>query len=132
MNERSLPVVAGLLGALGVGLGAFGAHALRSSVDPHALGVWQTATRYHLVHAVLLIVLTAYARATGRSVATPAWLLIAGTMLFSGSLYALVLTNARWLGAITPLGGLTFIAAWVASGITISRGSTRAKKPGDQ
>lgn len=101
----------GVIGALGVGLGAFGAHGLRGVVeDPHLLEVWETGARYHLIHALALCAVAAHP-------SSPRWaggLFIAGVVLFSGSLYTMTLTGARWLGAITPLGGLCFIAGWLA------------------
>jgi uncharacterized membrane protein YgdD (TMEM256/DUF423 family) len=100
--------LAAVTGALGVALGAFGAHGLRQVVDdPGLLDVWDTGARYHLVHAVALL---AVARAD-----VPRWvprLWVAGIVLFSGSLYAMTLTGVRALGAVTPLGGLCFIAGW--------------------
>jgi uncharacterized membrane protein YgdD (TMEM256/DUF423 family) len=101
--------LAGVMGALAVALGAFGAHGLKTRIeDPHLLEVWDTAARYHLVHAVVLLVIA------GRDVGPwPPRLLVAGIALFSGSLYLMTLTGARWLGAITPLGGVCFIAAWL-------------------
>ena len=99
------------LGALGVLLGAFGAHGLESRVaDPAQLAWWETAARYHLVHAVALLGVAAHPakpRAAG-------WLFVAGIAIFSGSLYTMGLTGIRWLGAITPIGGLCFIAGWIA------------------
>jgi len=100
------------LAAVGVGLGAFGAHGLRSRVSPEMVAVWETGVRYHLVHALgLLAVAWAVERWPGAGVA--GWLLVAGTAVFSGSLYLLVLTGQRWLGAITPLGGVAFILGWL-------------------
>jgi uncharacterized membrane protein YgdD (TMEM256/DUF423 family) len=113
-------IAAALAGATGVGLGAFGAHALRERLDPAAQAVWQTAVLYHLVHACALLALVLFARATGRSVGLPAALFTAGIVLFSGSLYLLALTSWRWLGPITPLGGLSFIAGWLAL-LTVAR-----------
>ncbi|MGH0037494.1 MAG: DUF423 domain-containing protein [Myxococcota bacterium] len=106
--------VAGVLGALGVALGAFGAHGLRARLDPDALSSWNTAVLYHLLHALALLALGLFATATGRSVNLPAALLAAGLVLFSGSIYGLVLGGPRWLGPVTPLGGLCFIAGWLA------------------
>ena len=103
--------VAGILGALGVALGAFGAHGLEGRVtDPHLMEVWHTASRYHLLHALALLGVAAHPRAP----AVPGALFVAGIALFSGSLYTMTLTGARWLGAITPLGGLCLIAGWIA------------------
>ena len=97
------------LGALAVVLGAFGAHALEGRVDEHLRTVWDTGARYHLVHAVALVALGAHPNpppATG-------WLWTMGIVVFSGSLYAMTLSGVRILGAITPLGGLCFIAGWL-------------------
>jgi uncharacterized membrane protein YgdD (TMEM256/DUF423 family) len=103
--------VAGLFGFFGVSLGAFGAHLLRDFLE--RLGttqIWQTGVLYHLVHAIVLLALA------GRQPPPRlAYLLIlAGTIIFSGSLYALALTNLRWLGAVTPLGGLGMLCGWLS------------------
>lgn len=101
---------AGVLGALGVMAGAFGAHALEARIDePRLLEVWETAARYHLIHALALLGVAAHPQ----SPAAAGWLFVVGVTLFSGSLYLMTLTGARWLGAITPLGGLAFIAGWL-------------------
>jgi uncharacterized membrane protein YgdD (TMEM256/DUF423 family) len=99
-----------LLAGLGVLFGAFGAHALRASLDPVALGWWQTGVSYQMWHALALIAIGA-----GRieRVLLPAWLLGAGTALFSGTLYLMALTGQRWLGAVTPIGGVLMIAGWL-------------------
>jgi uncharacterized membrane protein YgdD (TMEM256/DUF423 family) len=101
---------AGIAGALAVLLGAFGAHGLEARVaDPELLAIWETAARYHLAHALALGLVAAHpARPRAAGVA-----FIVGITIFSGSLYLLVLTGARWLGAITPVGGLSLIAGWV-------------------
>lgn len=115
--------VAAILGALAVALGAFGAHGLKAwlaeAVDgAQRLAWWNTAAHYQLVHAVLAAVLGALALAHKQDASSP-WLrrgvllCLAGSVLFSGSLYAMTLTNIRVLGAITPLGGLSFIGAWL-------------------
>lgn len=107
---------AAVLGAVGVALGAFGAHGLRARVTPERLAVWQTATEYHLLHVLALLGVALWLRVApgtpGLTIA--AWSFIFGILVFSGSLYALVLSDLRWLGAITPLGGLLFIAGWLA------------------
>jgi len=92
-----------------VALGAFGAHALRSTIESHGLtDVWNKAVLYHFVHAVALFALALYGHANRGAW----WLLLAGIFIFSGSLYIMALTNLRWLGAIAPLGGLCFLAGW--------------------
>ena len=101
------------LGGLGVVLGAFGAHGLQARVAPEQLAVFETGVRYHLIHALgLLAVAWAASRWTGAWVGVAGWLFVAGIVIFSGSLYVLVLTGARWLGAVTPIGGLCLIAGW--------------------
>lgn len=108
-----LPAAA-LLGALGVALGAFGAHALRGRVPAELLAAWQTGVLYHLLHSVALLALGLFASATGRNVLLPAALWSAGIVLFSGSLYLLAGAGQRWAGPVTPLGGLCLIGGWLA------------------
>jgi uncharacterized membrane protein YgdD (TMEM256/DUF423 family) len=104
--------IAGLIGALGVALGAFGAHGLKATLATRGMTeVWQTAAHYHLLHSVALLAL-ALAR-TPRSRWTGP-LFVSGILLFSGSLYLLAFTGIRWLGAITPLGGSLLIAGWLS------------------
>jgi uncharacterized membrane protein YgdD (TMEM256/DUF423 family) len=102
--------------ALAVILGAFGAHALRARLTPAMLDVYRTASQYHFYHALGLLVIAALATRIPDSAMLrwSGWLMTAGIVLFSGSLYLLAVTGTGWLGAITPLGGLAFIAAWVA------------------
>ena len=100
---------------LGVAAGAFGAHALKTRVTPELLLVFETGVRYQLIHAIAILAvgLAAVHRPSG-SWAIPVGLFTAGTVLFSGSLYALALSGVRWLGAVTPLGGVCFLAGWLA------------------
>ncbi|HEY3663938.1 MAG TPA: DUF423 domain-containing protein [Chthoniobacterales bacterium] len=109
MNSFLFRTAAGLC-FLAVALGAFGAHALKGTLAANAMtGVWDKAIFYHFVHALALLVLAALP-ATSRAASS---LFVAGIVIFSGSLYLLALTNVKWLGAITPLGGLCFLAGWV-------------------
>ena len=101
--------VAAILGFLGVALGAFGAHALKDRLTPEGVDWWRTAVLYHLVHAASTL---ATGRDGGRASAAT-WCFAGGVLLFSGSLYAMALTDARWLGAVTPLGGLALMSGWV-------------------
>lgn len=104
-----------LLGLLGVAAGAFGAHALRDRLEPAQLAVFETAVRYQLVHALALLFAGAHARTAPRRGATLACaLFLAGVVIFSGSLYALVFTGVRAWGAVTPIGGLAFMAGWAS------------------
>ena len=114
MIERRLFAAGALSAGLAVLLGAFAAHALKSRLAPEALAVFETGVRYHLVHALgLLAAAWAATRFDSTRVARGGWLLVAGTVLFSGSLYLLALTGLRWLGLITPFGGVAFILGWV-------------------
>jgi uncharacterized membrane protein YgdD (TMEM256/DUF423 family) len=101
--------IAAALCFLAVALGAFGAHALKSMLESHGmLDVWNKAVFYHFIHAIALFTLALFG--TGNRGAW--WLLFAGIFLFSGSLYVMAFTNFRWLGAITPFGGLCFLIGW--------------------
>jgi uncharacterized membrane protein YgdD (TMEM256/DUF423 family) len=105
---------AAVLGALAVIAGAFGAHGLAERVEPRQLEAWRTAAHYALLHAVALLALGFFGLQSGRSVRWPASLWLAGALLFSGSIFALVLGGPRWLGPLTPIGGTCLIAGWLA------------------
>lgn len=109
-----LLILAGLAGLTAVALGAFGAHGLRATLSPEAMAVYQTGVLYHLIHAVALFGAALLARdATASALAGWAgYAFFLGIVVFSGSLYVLALTGQKWLGAITPLGGLSFIVGW--------------------
>jgi uncharacterized membrane protein YgdD (TMEM256/DUF423 family) len=110
--------IAAALCFLAVALGAFGAHSLKSMLETHGmLDVWNKAVLYHFIHAIALFVLALYGSANRGTW----WLLFAGIFLFSGSLYLMALTDIRWLGAVTPLGGLCFLAGWAWLVIAPSR-----------
>ena len=115
MTARRCVLTAALALALAVVLGAFGAHALRARLAPDALATYQTAVQYHFWHALGLlavgILMTQWPEQ--RRLVCAAWLLAVGLLLFSGSLYLLAVTGEPWLGAVTPLGGGAFIAAWL-------------------
>jgi uncharacterized membrane protein YgdD (TMEM256/DUF423 family) len=97
-----------------VAAGAFGAHALRARLSPELLAVFETGARYQMYHALgLMAVAWAVTRWPGALPQWAGWLFVVGTALFSGSLYALALSGVRWLGAITPLGGVAFLAGWI-------------------
>ena len=98
---------------LGVVFGAFGAHALKASLSPRMLEIFETGVRYQMYHGLGLLALAwAISRWPERRLVAAAWLLVAGTAVFSGSLYMLVLTGTRWFGAITPVGGVALIVGW--------------------
>jgi uncharacterized membrane protein YgdD (TMEM256/DUF423 family) len=102
--------------ALGVGLGAFGAHGLRGRLDAYQMGVYEKAVFYHFIHGLGLLIVSFLPKTGSFSEFATSWvcgLLLAGIVIFSGSLYLLAVTGNRMLGAITPIGGLSFIAAWL-------------------
>ena len=109
MSRVFLLRLASALCFLAVALGAFGAHALKAKLEASGMvDVWNKAVLYHFLHAIALVALALY----GAGNRATCFLLSAGIVLFSGSLYLMALTNVRWLGAITPLGGLCFLAGW--------------------
>lgn len=105
--------IGSILGFLAVALGAFGAHALKAKVSAEDLEIFKTATHYQMFHAIVLLLI-----GSGLSLGNSVWLyragslFVAGTVIFSGTLYLLVLTQARWLGAVTPIGGVALLVAW--------------------
>lgn len=107
-------VALGALNAfISVAAGAFGAHALKSRLDAYSLGIFETGARYQMYHALGLVLLGLFAAARPEANVQPAgWAMLAGILLFSGSLYALAFTGVKVLGAITPLGGLGFLIGW--------------------
>jgi uncharacterized membrane protein YgdD (TMEM256/DUF423 family) len=108
MSTTLLRIAASLC-FLAVALGAFGAHTLKRTLEANGtLDAWNTAVLYHLAHAVALIALALHGAANRGAF----YLLLAGVLIFSGSLYVLALTNIRWLGAVTPVGGVCFLAGW--------------------
>ena len=121
----SFGVLGAIFGFLGVAAGAFGAHALRDRLSADLLQVFETGARYQLIHALALVgVALARARFAGRALAIAGWMFAAGIVLFSGSLYALALTGFRAWGAVTPLGGLCFLAGWGSLAVAL-RGPTQ-------
>jgi len=117
MTARTALVVGALFAFAAVGLGAFGAHALKARLSADALAIWQTAVLYHGWHALALFGVGAVllARPDAAPFAWAAWLFAAGIVVFSGSLYALAFTGVKALGAITPVGGLLLLAGWLAA-----------------
>jgi len=112
-----------VLGALGVAAGAFGAHALRQKLDPAMLEVFETGARYQLLHAVVMVAAAAaLERRPSRLLAAACWLFGTGIVLFSGSLYALALAGPTLWGAVTPFGGVSFLAGWACLALGLGRG----------
>ena len=114
-NQRLFLVVGGVLGALGVILGAFGAHGLRERLTKDMLAVFEVGVRYHMYHAVAMLAVAASAGELWRSrwTARACWAWLFGIAIFSGSLYVLSATGIKWIGAITPFGGVALIVGWV-------------------
>jgi len=116
--DRTFVLIGALAGVAGVGLGAFGAHGLRGRLSPEMLAVFETGVRYHVYHAVALVATAALmGRLDGRLINAAGWLFTAGIVLFSGSLYVVALTGVSVFGAITPIGGLAFLAGWACLAI---------------
>jgi uncharacterized membrane protein YgdD (TMEM256/DUF423 family) len=112
--ERLFFALGAISAFVAVGAGAFGAHGLRSRLAPDLIAIFEVAVRYQMYHALALLACAwALAKWPGALVAAAGWLFVAGTLVFSGSLYALSLTGVRWLGAITPIGGVAFLAGWL-------------------
>jgi len=111
--ERIFFIAGSISALIAVVAGAFGAHGLKNKLAPDLLNIFEVGARYQMYHAIgLIIVAIASGRLDSATSLWAGWLFIGGTILFSGSLYALSLTGTRWLGAITPIGGLMFIAGW--------------------
>jgi uncharacterized membrane protein YgdD (TMEM256/DUF423 family) len=115
--QQPFLVIGAVFGALGVGIGPFGAHALKSMLAASGRSAtYETAVHYHLIHTVVLLIVGVWALQAGPALpwlTRAGWSFAAGTVIFSGSLYVLCLTGAKWLGAITPIGGLLLIAGWL-------------------
>jgi uncharacterized membrane protein YgdD (TMEM256/DUF423 family) len=113
--ERLFVVLGSLSGCLAVGLGAFAAHGLRARLPAESLATFEVGARYHMYHALALVLVAwASGRWPGSTTLVAGWLFVVGTVLFSGSLYLLGVTGQRWLGAITPFGGVAFLLGWLA------------------
>jgi uncharacterized membrane protein YgdD (TMEM256/DUF423 family) len=121
--ERIFFLLGSLSGLIAVAAGAFGAHTLRDRISADMLATFETGVRYQMYHALaLLAVAWAVTRWSSSLTTIAGWLFVAGTLIFSGSLYALSLSGARWLGAITPLGGVAFIGGWLCLALVVWRG----------
>lgn len=122
--ERFFLILGSTSGAVAVMLGAFGAHALRNSLSAALLNTFETGVRYQMYHALALFAVAFAISRYGPSnlLSAGGGLFIAGTILFSGSLYLLAATNIKWMGAITPLGGVAFIGGWLCLALGVWRG----------
>ena len=111
---------------LAVMIGAFGAHALRDRMETYRTGIYERAVFYHFVHALGILIVSSFAKSAQLSPSSVSWvcaLLLAGIVLFCGSLYTLAITGVRTWGAVTPFGGISFIAAWLLLAFLLVRGS---------
>ncbi|MDX1438357.1 MAG: DUF423 domain-containing protein [Rubricoccaceae bacterium] len=128
-KARFVIVLGSVCAALGVAAGAFGAHLLADSISPERLATFKTAVTYHLVHSPAIVLAgLLYLHVPNGLVRFSGWMFFVGIILFSGSLYALVLADLPWLGAITPLGGAAFIAGWAI----LAAGAWKMEPEGDQ
>jgi uncharacterized membrane protein YgdD (TMEM256/DUF423 family) len=123
-GAKTFLALGGVAALLAVALGAFGAHALKSRIPAEMLAVWHTGVEYHVYHALGLLAVGIVAAQLPDSTLLKwsGWLMLAGILLFSGSLYALALSGERWLGAVTPVGGLAFLAAWATFVAAVLKG----------
>ena len=116
--DRTFLLAGAVAGLIAVGFGAFGAHGLRGRLTPEMLAVFETGVRYHMYHALALLLTAALMpHVQGKTMVAAGWLFVAGIVLFSGSLYLLAVTGITILGAITPIGGVAFLAGWACLAI---------------
>lgn len=121
--DKLFLMLGALSGAMSVAAGAFGSHGLRAKLEPRMLEVFETAARYQMYHALALIAVAWVAsRWPGSMTAASGWLFVAGTVLFSGSLYGYTLTGVRTLAIITPIGGVCFILGWICLALAVRNG----------
>jgi uncharacterized membrane protein YgdD (TMEM256/DUF423 family) len=120
--DRTFVALGALSAGISVAAGAFGAHALRARLSPDLLAIFETGARYQMYHALGLVAAGWAASRAPQPAAWAGWLFVLGTVLFSGSLYALALSGVRTFGAVTPFGGVAFIAGWVALAVAALRG----------
>lgn len=122
--QKLFLIIGSVAMALAVGLGAFGAHGLRNVLTEEMLNVFETGIRYHFYHAIGLLIVGFIAHYLPDSVLLQwsGWLMVTGILIFSGSLYLLSTTDLRWLGAITPIGGLCFMASWILLAAAVWQG----------
>ncbi|WP_020403537.1 DUF423 domain-containing protein [Gracilimonas tropica] len=122
-NPKIIIAIAAVLLALAVAAGAFGAHALKNILSAERLETWQTAVQYHAWHALGLILIALIGAQFEITITWPVSLILAGIVIFSGSLYVLCLSGISWLGAITPIGGVAFISGWILLAVQCIRES---------
>jgi len=121
VTARLAATLGALLSGLAVAAGAFGAHALRARLEPRDLEIFETAARYQMYHGLALLAVAWLVTLRATPAAQAGWAFVAGTLLFSGSLYLMVFTGQRWLGAVTPLGGVAFLIGWALLAVAARR-----------
>jgi uncharacterized membrane protein YgdD (TMEM256/DUF423 family) len=125
MDDKQAGLLGALFGLLAVGLGAFGAHGLEGVLAPEEMATYETAVRYQMYHALALLLLSAASGKLPPSVVRGAgWAFTAGVLVFSGSLYLLLFLGLPWLGAVTPVGGVSFMVGWIILGWGFLKGGT--------
>ena len=124
LSRKTVLLLAAVAGFSAVAVGAFGAHALEGRVEPGLLDTFEVGARYHMYHALTLLGCAALGARLGRAGTVAVWCFAAGIVVFSGSLYLLTLTGERWLGAVTPVGGVVWLIGWGALGV--GAGSSRS------
>jgi uncharacterized membrane protein YgdD (TMEM256/DUF423 family) len=130
MNQTSrILAVAAVWGFLAVAIGAFGAHGLEGRVEADLLPTFEVGARYHMYHALALLAAATVLPRLGRAGAAVAWLWLIGSFIFAGTLYLLVLTGQRWLGAVTPIGGVTLLAGWLTLAVSAGRSQHGEDRP---
>ncbi|NOS91038.1 MAG: DUF423 domain-containing protein [Cyclobacteriaceae bacterium] len=123
LNQKRILIIGGLLAGLAVGLGAFGAHALKALLLQNGrVDTYELATRYHIYHALALVILgILYAKINSRTFRLSAWMFVAGILMFSGSLYVMAIFNTTQVALITPLGGVCFLAGWILFAVAVAK-----------
>ncbi len=122
--QKLFLTIGSLAMALAVGLGAFGAHGLKSILTDEMMNIFETGVKYHFYHAIGLLIVGLITQSLPDSslLKWSGWLMVGGILIFSGSLYVLATTGIKWLGAITPIGGLCFITSWILMALAICKG----------
>ncbi len=121
---KSIMIMGAVLAALAVAFGAFGAHGLKSRISPDDFTIFETAVKYHMIHALALMILGIIGfHYPDKVVQLPAYVMMLGIFVFSGSLYTLVMAGIRWMGAVTPIGGLALIISWILLAFNLYKSS---------
>lgn len=121
-TSRTFIILGALSGFLSVSFGAFGAHAIKQWMSADLMAIYQTAVSYQMYHSLgLILIALVYQQQQHKMIKAAGWLMLSGIIVFSGSLYTLALTDSRWLGAITPIGGILLLLAWLLLGFGVSK-----------